>query len=149
MRETKFRVWEKVQKVMLTDGFALSPKGEVSFYWNKLPIHSANAILMQYTGLCDKNGKEIFEGDIVLANGSESVLDYDFSEARKFVSATIQDSRHFEKRRSKYKAYWQDNFSQFSFMSLSEPKHSINSDVGERDFEIIGNIYETPKLINP
>lgn len=91
---------------------------------------------------------EVYEGDIVLANGIESVLDYDFSEARKYVSPTIQDSRHFEKRRSEYKVYWQDNFLQFSFMSLSEPKHSINSDVSKREVEVIGNIFQNPELLN-
>jgi len=65
MREIKFRVFETVQKVMLYDGFVLDAKGSVSFHWNKLPIHSANAILLQFTGLKDKNGKEIYEGDIL------------------------------------------------------------------------------------
>jgi hypothetical protein len=65
MREIKFRVWDKGVKTMLHSGFAIYPKGEVSFYWNSLPVNSANAILMQFTGLKDKNGNDIYEGDEV------------------------------------------------------------------------------------
>lgn len=60
MREIKFRLWDKEEKKMYTparifaDGFTLDFKSE-----NK------GGILMQYTGLKDKNGKEIYEGDIL------------------------------------------------------------------------------------
>lgn len=147
-REIKFRAWfEKEKRMIEVNDLVLSgekPKG----YWKDKGMYGNSTIVMQYTGLTDKEGVEVYEGDIVLANGIESVLDYDFSEARKYVSPTIQDSRHFEKRRSEYKVYWQDNFLQFSFMSLSEPKHSINSDVSKREVEVIGNIFQNPELLN-
>lgn len=70
---TKFKVWETVQKVMLADGFALSANGAISFYWNKLPIHSANAILLQFTGK-----EDWYEGDILkLPSGNIRVIVWD------------------------------------------------------------------------
>jgi len=54
-REIKFRAWSDLERVML-DPF------DVSEYPSD---HAANLSLMQYTGLHDKNGKEIYEGDIV------------------------------------------------------------------------------------
>ena len=165
-RIIKFRAWDKEELKMNHSGIIGSGSssevinigfdGLVSLqnafgldYGSRNPVFDkpeTRFTLMQYTGLKDKNGNEIYEGDIVLANGSESVLIYDYSEARKFVSPTIQDERRFEPRRSAYKVYWQDNFSQFSFMSLSEPRHSINTDINSRDYEIIGNIYENPEF---
>lgn len=146
-REIQFRAWVngsgKPRMINWIDIDAIEWCNDKLWHHNGKYTLLGNLELMQFTGLTDKNGKEIYEGDIVLANGIQSVLDYDFSQARKYVSPIIQDSRHFEKRRSEYKVYWQQNFLQFSFMSLSEPKHSINSDVNERDFEVVGNIFES------
>jgi len=57
MREIKFRAWIEESKTMETGLFGLRSDGKPSF--NK------DAILLQFTGLTDKNGKEIYEGDIV------------------------------------------------------------------------------------
>ena len=70
MREIKFRAFHKKYKVIL-------PVWRIDFQFQRCQIGNENAWdsfndvelndveLMQYTGLEDKNGKEIYEGDIV------------------------------------------------------------------------------------
>lgn len=60
MRDIKFRAWENLEKQMLYFDFEDLLRGEV-------PLHPASCdfYLMAFTGLLDKNGKEVYEGDIV------------------------------------------------------------------------------------
>lgn len=62
MREIKFRVWDKALNCWYH-----SPQLVIRPYSGKVSDGSTvpNVELMQYTGLKDKNGKEIYEGDIV------------------------------------------------------------------------------------
>jgi hypothetical protein len=62
MREIKFRAWHKESKEMFYDG------GRHVFQWK----HDGQPVIIeQFTGLLDKNGKEIYEGDILMIRSPE------------------------------------------------------------------------------
>lgn len=60
-REIKFRAWDEVSEKILNWNDFLDTNMKNTF----IAPESTGLILMQYTGLHDKNGKEIYEGDIV------------------------------------------------------------------------------------
>jgi uncharacterized phage protein (TIGR01671 family) len=68
-REIKFRAWDKIDKIMrqvtcynLYDEYVRLDEDNSG---NSITRKIDDVILMQFTGLLDKNGKEIYEGDIV------------------------------------------------------------------------------------
>jgi uncharacterized phage protein (TIGR01671 family) len=68
-REIKFRVWDG-KKYLHNDTFCLFPDDEDGFEVRLIVPYGIleacpNAVVQQYTGLKDKNGKMIFEGDFI------------------------------------------------------------------------------------
>jgi uncharacterized phage protein (TIGR01671 family) len=120
-REIKFRAWHKKEKRMSpvneysqAQGWVHTP-GEHGCYesWNKGKYE-----IMQYTGLKDKNGKEIYEGDVVTHPNHPHVYTVSFKDGAFGVGG-------------------------MSFSELeSEHSGTISS-----EWEVIGNIYENIELL--
>lgn len=98
-REIKFRVWDIKNKEMLK---VQELDFEPTFYGGRIAIRldqyndyfdTEDMILMQYTGLDDKNGKEIYEGDIVkYENMTGKIMFFNGS----FIMSNFEETEEWE-----------------------------------------------------
>lgn len=127
-REIKFRAWDG--REMLKDWLVISESNGT-----KIPTTLARKaeVVMQFIGLLDKNGKEIYEGDIVEVRMAE---DYggEFDEDGKLRLLCRQEVK-ISKESGGY----------YSEEDTGEYCPALGSD--EIEVEIIGNFYENPELI--
>jgi len=107
-------------------------------------------ILMQSTGLADKNGKEIFEGDVVRrtvmrADNSHEVLWGDVSIIRFVVGAIVKDNESYGN--NQVSSFLRDMIEGDCQGELAHL--DFNSESWTRvEAEILGNIYENPELLS-
>ncbi len=139
MREIKFRAWDKTKNEMnYKVCVGNTDHNDINYTCNLLLVDDeieggkkwthADEIcidLMQFAGLLDKNGKEIYESDIVM-----------------FVDNTTLPETPTE---CITVVFWWEEMACFS---LKNTYHEFNFTTSS-DMEVIGNIYETPELLKP
>ena len=133
-REIKFRAWDKVSSKMqdyvtdLNNWHHCSASITVDKYESHelkggFDSKSDEFVLMQYTGLKDKNEKEIYEGDIVIY--TESGTEYNEIPYHGLIEYDADLARFLIKDSSDPCDPWTD----YELL------------------EVIGNIYESPELL--
>lgn len=118
MREIKFRAWHNISGIMCIDLTVWRNNISLDKYFKEKDF-----IFMQYTGLKDKNGKEIYEGDVI-----------QYKEIQLPVVFRVWS--------------FQVEYKDTSILLLTDLSiHSVMLKNKLIDLEIIWNIYENPDLI--
>ena len=120
MRETKFRAWDKKEKTM-DEPFDLYSVGYLNGENGYDPKYY---ILLEFTGLHDKNGKEIYESDKL--------------KTKKDIVYTIFYSEKTARWAGKTLNVWTDDVQKYFYKSLAW--------LASRS-EVIGDIYSNPELL--
>ena len=116
----KFRAWDDSRDIMLVNHTFMSI-GETGLYnWENLKW-------MQYIGTHDKNGTDIYEGDILLWNHNHWILSFNTHNIQHFLETTNSYIKDDEKK------VW----GEWVWLHARLRQHT----------EVVGNIYENPELV--
>ena len=161
MREIKFRVWDKQTKRMHIcgedghDEIDFEYKTNRAYYYNLQNgcgslREDSDYVLMQYTGMYDKNGKEIYEGDIIL---TQPFRDKPYSKKYKekrlkgIVEYNVKCGDNFYGCEGKMK-YWGAEW-RVEIIDKEDFEKFGNYNWGRFfECEVIGNIYNNKELLN-
>ncbi len=135
MRNIKFRAWDKKQKWMddFSDMFIrtnedIYEEAGIKYDTPNLEVERVNTgryEIMQYTGLKDKNGKEIYEGDIITTDLERYYLIVEYRNGAFMLNCNDGEEDYYD----------------IFFGTSEEPKKVYKYG------EVIGNIYENPELL--
>lgn len=149
----KFRAWHnELGRMMLvkTMFFFANELEELelndSIMNDNIPVYPDEIKLMQSTGLHDKNGKEIFEGDILKFNDEWDDYCYE-----GYVDGSIEGINFVEiERETTCFTFRKFQTSDSSLLYLMRDEYlSFEDLITDKDFEfeIVGNIYKNPELL--
>jgi len=132
MRDIKFRAWDKRGEKMYRhiNSFGYDPLGKIYAFTNEHEGPLAEAEIMQFTGLQDKNGVDVFESDIVTAHYFYFNGNFD-NDGDLMGEVIYSEWGSFCINNRKGQSFGFDDTSHFD----------------EPCIEVIGNIYETPELL--
>jgi len=144
MREIKFRAWDTKNNLMSPVGGIDFKDGDKPRALIYQPVMTNDGVdwdadtvdhieLMQYTGLKDKNGKEIYEGDVLGGYPNKSIM-YEV----KFGRVEIDDNEGYSSN------IVVGFYLEREFIDDRKPFHF---DYENENSEVIGNIYENPELL--
>ena len=123
MRELKFRIWNGFQFITKSEVYIKACNGSLWDY-DDGKLWSATAIIQQYTGLNDKNGKEIYEGDLINYTYLAGEGDY--------------------QKETNQEVFFEDGMFLFGRNDLF---CMADSNFLKQSLEVVGNIFENKELV--
>lgn len=164
MRNFKFRCWSKKENAWMfgyeypnLGGFSLIGEtvllGEFSAY--PLERYYEDFEITQWTGLKDKNKKDIYEGDIVVLPDTESeFVDVGIGVDMKVAETPVRSIGEIKYLSGGFGIYfketgecWEKGFNSFHTTDYTKMFSYDITDL-ENVIEVIGNIFENPELLN-
>jgi len=150
MRELKFRAWDG-QRMAYFDMYGLLDYCSLHSIVGNLNPSKRGGMpsllfedcepFMEFTGLSDKNGKEIYEGDIVYNGlGNPKFCKIGEYKIKQFMNGDLSASR------SHYGVYFYSDAYTAELSDGQTIHYSKETIVLHENHRIIGNIHETPKL---
>lgn len=136
MREIKFRAWDSDNNTMWYMPELESDESPNELLSNFLDDYY-DCVLLQFTGLKDKNGKEIYEGDIISYwngtinednNGTIEYKNKKYSRTKNTIVEIVYEAPSFR---------------------IKDGNPLLSNCLDRKDIEIIGNIYENHELLEP
>jgi len=159
MKKIKFRAWDKINKRMVEADELVFWNGccylnpDKSLHRKDKPYSQARLrgysileeFVMQYIGLDDKNGKEVYQGDVLKVDADkEGYGSTSYGGYVEVVSEAYGYSlRPFKPTVEELDEQWKRGGDGFDSCSLWH----ISDDDG-KNIEVIGNVYENPELLN-
>lgn len=142
MREFKFRAWDKKKKVMVPHEklFRLDCSNEYPFLALLRNMYSDAIVpfdveIMQYTGLKDRNNRNVYEGDFVKITFDQSYIDKPF-----YIGVVAYRADEG------YPAFDLEPWIDYGMNALAWLKSE--SDPSVISYEVIGNIFEDGGLVD-
>lgn len=123
---SKYRAWDSAKKEMFKDTFAITESGDVVVVEQESVASSPDyvfvehLVIMQSTDMVDRDGKMIFEGDIV-----------------KMAKDVYSEPTYYEVVRHRGGAY-----------RLESNQHGCELWLRHTDCEVVGNVYENKELLD-
>ena len=144
MRSIKFRAWDLNNEAMFTYEdmgdvyFGLCNDGSMELIDCAGEVNTPlQAVFMQYTGLKDKNGVEIYEGDILEAEG----IIYRIEWIQEYLQFCIFTQQHW--------VWFQEGSNHFKYCHQydSDGRVYFLQQLESYEITVIGNIHQNPELL--